>query len=72
MRLAVYLFRKKLTQSEFADAINVPPGTVSRYVSGVRSPSWDHLERIFWATSKRVTPNDFLAERMARRRKSVK
>lgn len=72
MRLVNYLTKKQLSQTAFAAEIGVPPGTISRYLRGSRMPSWDHAERIYIATGERVTPNDFLFERMARRRKSAK
>lgn len=72
MRLAAYLLKTSRSQTQFAAEIGVPPGTISRYLRGSRMPSWDHVERIYLTTNKQVTPNDFLFERMARRRKSAK
>jgi transcriptional regulator with XRE-family HTH domain len=60
MRLADYLSREGISDTEFAAMIGVSRMSVGRYRSGERRPEWDVLARIVEATRGEVTANDFL------------
>jgi transcriptional regulator with XRE-family HTH domain len=62
MKLADYLAERKITPSRFAADVGVPASTISRILSGDRSPSMQILAKINSATNGAVTPNDFLPE----------
>ena len=59
MKLAAYLARKRLSQTDFAQQIGRYPSTVHRLLKGAK-PDADTLARIIGATEGMVTLNDFV------------
>lgn len=65
MKLKHYLKHKKYTQESFvADlqqktGVEIPQGTLSKYVLGSRIPNPINMRAIFDATNGAVSPNDF-------------
>ena len=68
MKLAAYLTREKLSQTEFADRTGLTKGTVSLLCNGKVWPSLDTVNRIAAATRSEVTASDFVVRRRRRRR----
>ena len=60
MKLIDYLHRENLTATGFAKRIEVPPSTITRLLTGQRSPRLDLLEKVMTGTEGAVTPNDFV------------
>jgi transcriptional regulator with XRE-family HTH domain len=60
MTLSEYLARENVKRSHFAQSIGVEASTVTRWISGDRTPSLALMERISRATDGKVTPSDFL------------
>lgn len=62
MTLQEYLVsRDNMKPSAFAAEVGVPASTITRILSGERSPGLDILTRIRDKTGGLVTPNDFIA-----------
>ena len=65
MKLKEYLKHNKYTQENFvADlqtktGVQIPQGTLSKYVLGTRIPNTTTMRAIFDATAGAVSPNDF-------------
>jgi predicted transcriptional regulator len=59
MKLAQYLSNKRIPQSDFANRIGVTQVAVSRYVTGLRTPSLDLILKIERATKGAVKPKDW-------------
>ena len=62
MKLSKYLSVMKLSQTEFAKAVDRRDSQISRWLKGERRPDWDSMLRIAEATDGAVMPNDFLDE----------
>lgn len=62
MKLAEYLTKQKMRPSAFAASIDVPPSTVSRWMTGARTPRADAISKIQRKTKGKVTIRDFLSE----------
>ena len=60
MTLSEYIDARGLPVADFANAIQVTPQTVYRYLSGERTPRGKMLRRIIAATGGAVQPVDFL------------
>jgi len=60
MTLHEYLASRGMKPSAFAAEIGVAPSTISRVLSGERTPGLDLLRLIRDKTHGQVTPNDFL------------
>lgn len=60
MTLHEYLTSRNLKPSVFAGEIGVPASTITRILSGERSPGLDLLKLIRDNTDGAVSPNDFL------------
>ena len=60
MTLHQYLSLRDLKPSAFAAEIGVPASTITRILSGERSPGLDLLTLIRDKTNGAVTPNDFI------------
>ena len=58
--LEKFLISRGLTQEAFAELIGSTQESVSRYISGERTPRRDVMVRIIAATDGDVTANDFL------------
>lgn len=59
MKLAAYLAKKKMSQTDFAVAAKISAPMVCRYISGERLPSSKTMKLILAATNGVVKPNDF-------------
>jgi len=59
MKLQTYLTENYLTQEAFASMVGVSQPAVARWATGIRRPSWDHVEKIVEVTDGDVTPEDF-------------
>lgn len=55
--------REPISDEAFAMEIGVSRATVSRLRRGKMAPSFDLAARIYEATGRKVSPNDFLASR---------
>jgi predicted transcriptional regulator len=62
MKLLQYIDDRGLAVADFADAIQVTPQTVYRYLSGERTPRGKMMRRIIQATKGAVQPVDFLEQ----------
>ncbi len=62
MTLADYIDTRGVAVADFANAIQVTPQTVYRYLSGERTPRGKMLRRIIAATAGAVQPVDFLEQ----------
>ena len=60
MRLADYLTKKKISQSELARRLGIKQSTISKWVLGKRRPGWVVLARVEKLTRGRVTARDFM------------
>lgn len=60
MKLHQYLSMKNERASAFAARIGAPASTVSRWLSGDRSPSLDSVAKVEVATGGLVTAADFM------------
>ena len=60
MRLSSWLKDQGQTHEWLAIQLGVDRGTVTRYLSGARRPSWDIMPRIIEITRGDVTANDFI------------
>ena len=60
MRLDDWLAETATSQGKLAREINCTQTTISRYVSGARTPRPDQMAAIYKVTSGQVTPNDFV------------
>jgi predicted transcriptional regulator len=61
MKLAAYLRKQKISDSEFASQIGVTRQAVHRYRVGGRLPAWSVIQKIRTATDGAVSVNDFSA-----------
>ena len=65
MQLKEYLEKNNLTQSGFINrvkesrGVEIPQGTLSKWITGVRIPRKDEVILIYEVTNSRVQPNDF-------------
>lgn len=64
MTLAEYLQLNNLTHEEFALRSGVPRPTVTRLVKPGARPDWKNIEAIQKATGGKVSPNDWVADRV--------
>ena len=62
MTLAAFLARQNLTQAAFGRLLGVSDASVSRWVSGVDTPTLAHAVAIERATGGKVRPRDFILE----------
>lgn len=60
MDLSSYLREADIKPTRFAEALGVPASTITRLLSGERSPRLDTIAKIERATGGKVTANDFL------------
>lgn len=59
MQLQDYLDNKKITQTEFAEKLEVTSMSISHYCRGSRMPNKKMMAKIFLETKGEVSPNDF-------------
>lgn len=59
MKLSEYLADNGITQTDFAKSIGVGHWTVGRYMTRIRLPRRDMMDKIARATGNQVLPNDF-------------
>ncbi len=59
MTLKDYLEKNKMTTYQFAKEIRLPQRQVYRYFKQESVPRPDVMNIIYYATKKKVTPNDF-------------
>ena len=64
MKLADFLKAENLLPSVFAVRLGTPASTVTRLLTGERSPGLDLLAKIKAATGGKVTPDDFLPDQV--------
>lgn len=62
MKLVSYLARERITQTDLARELGVPPSTVHGWVSGRRRPSYQMAEALRRATRGEVRMEDFVEE----------
>ena len=62
MKLNRYLETHRITPAEFARRLDMPASTITRLLSGERSPGLALLQTIHVATGGSVSPNDFLPD----------
>ena len=70
MLLSDYLKKHSLTQSQFAEKVNVAQPHIARIISGSRRPSIELLKRIEIETDGEVTLDD-LIELLNKKRKKT-
>ncbi len=59
MKLAEYMDKKGITETEMARLLGVSQPTVSRYLNGERMPKPRTMAKIVAVTRGRVRPDDF-------------
>ncbi len=65
MDLASYLSKNEIKPAQFASDIGVPASTISRILSGERSPRFDTILKIVEGSNGEVTVDDFIPSERA-------
>ncbi len=65
MQLRAYMKNQKLSLADFAKLVGTSQASVSRWMTGARTPGPEFMRRIHKATDGHVAPLDFLYPEVA-------